>query len=137
MTGGPWQSHEFIFKSTASLKADIQLSAGRTYSLYTQEKQIVPVSGRKRSTAQVRVSSWGFSSGGAIRAKLYIETGSSWTWYDSGSVQLNSSTSTVLVLDLSKIPSAALADVKGMGIEYSSNTNGGQAAVYVAYVAVE
>ena len=137
VTGGPWQSSEFTFKSTASLKADVQLSAGRSYSLYTQEKQIVPLSGRKRLTAQTRVSSWGFSNGGAVRAKLYIETGSSWTWYDSGSFQLNSSTSTVLVLDLSKIPPAALVDVKEMGVQYACNTNGGQAAVYLAYITVE
>jgi mannan endo-1,4-beta-mannosidase len=137
VTGGPWQSSEFMFRSTASLKAHIQLTAGRIYSLYTQERQIVELSGRKRLTAQVRVSPWGFTSGGTVSAKLYIQTGPSRTWYDSGLVQLNSGTSTVLVLDISKIPSAALADVKGMGVEYLSNTNGGEAAVYLSYVAVE
>ena len=137
VTGGPWQSSEFMFRATASIKANIQLTVGRIYSLYTLEKQIVGLSGRKRLTAQARVSPWGFTSGGTVSAKLYIQTGPSRAWYDSGSVQLTSGAPTALVLDLSKIPSAALADVRGMGVEYQCNTNGGEAAVYLSYVALE
>ena len=124
--GGPWQSMEFTFKSTASFKADIQLVAGDIYTLYTEQKSLVQLSGRQRLTARVRVSSWGFNRGGAVHAKLYIQTGISWTWFDSGAMELNSSTPTTLVLDLTRIPSAALANVRAIGVQYSSDTDGAE-----------
>ena len=36
LLGGPWPTNEFIFKSTDSLKAAVQLTAAGQYILYTQ-----------------------------------------------------------------------------------------------------
>ena len=83
------------------------------------------------------MASWGLANNGQIMAKLYIKTGSSWTWYDSGSVQLNTNTATAISIDLSKIPSGALNDVKEIGVEYTSAANGGKSAIYLSYISVE
>lgn len=134
--GGPWQSNEFVFKSTDSLKADVMLSAGGTYSLFTQQTNF-HASGRTHITAQARVASWGFASNGVINAKLYMKVGSSWTWYDSGSIQLNSYSATSLVIDLTRIPSSLLNDVKEIGVEYSSNAYGGQTSIYLSHITLQ
>lgn len=69
--------------------------------------------------------------------KLYIKTGSSWTWYDSGAVQLNSNSATQLVLYLNSISSSSLADIREVGVEFTSSSNGYQTSVYVAYITAE
>ena len=135
--GGPWQSNEFIVKSTESLKADIQLSAGGRYVLYTQQKSAFNLNGRKKLTAQARVASWGFSNNGKISAKLYIKTGSAWKWYDSGEVELNNNSATTLSLNLNKISSGELNDVQEIGVEYVSNAYGSNTAIYLSYISVE
>ena len=137
ISGGPWRTNEVVVSATDSLKADVQLSAGKQYILYTQEKATIRLAGRKKAIAQARVASWGFSNGGSVSAKLYIKAGSGWTWYDSGSVQLNSGSSTALVLDLSRVPAGQLGDVQEIGVQYTSNTNGGTSAVYLTYITVE
>ncbi len=137
MNGGPWRSNEFVVKSTDSLKADIQLTANGRYALYTQQKSSFRLSGRNKLIAQARVASWGFANNGQITAKLYIKTGSSWKWYDSGSVPLNSSAATAIVLNLSQIPSGELNDVQEIGIEYVSNANGSNTSVYLSHISVE
>jgi mannan endo-1,4-beta-mannosidase len=135
--GGPWQSNEFVFKSTDSLKADIQLTVGGHYTLYTQEQSSFRINGRKRLIAQARTASWGFANNGQITAKLYIKVGPSWNWYDSGSVQLNSNTATAIILDLNKIPSDKMNDIKEIGIEYESNANGERTSVYFSCITTE
>ena len=137
IAGGPWRTNEVVVSSTDSLKADVQLSAGKQYLLFTQEKSTIGLGGRKKLTGQARVASWGFSSGGSVSAKLYIKVGSGWAWYESGSVQLSSGSSTALVIDLSKVPASLLGDVQELGVEYTSNTNGGTSAVYLTYITVE
>ncbi len=137
MNGGPWQSNEFVVKSTESLKADIQLTANGRYALYTQQKSAFRLSGRKKLIAQARVASWGFANNGQITAKLYIKTGSSWKWYDSGSVPLNNYAATAIVLNLSQIPSGELNDVQEIGVEYTSNANGSNSAIYLSHISVE
>jgi mannan endo-1,4-beta-mannosidase len=134
---GPWQSNEFVFKSTDSLKADIQLTAGGQYTLYTQQQPNFEISGRKQLIAQARTASWGFANNGQITAKLYIKAGSSWTWFDSGSVQLNSNTATAIVLDLNEIPSDKLYDIKEIGIQYESNAYGDRTSVYFSCITIE
>ncbi len=134
VNGGPWESNEFTFASTDSLKCDVQLYASSTYYIYTDQISTFTFSNYQKLFAQAIVASWGFLSGGTIVAKLYIKTGSSWTWYDSGAVQLNSNSSTQLVLNLNSIPSSALADIREVGVQYTSNSNGYQTSVYVAYI---
>lgn len=134
---GPWQSNEFIVSSTDSVKADVQLSAGSKYALFTNQQSTFVFGNYRRLVGRARVASWGFSSGGSMIGKLYIKTGSSWTWYESGSVQLNSNTATAITLNLNAIPASALADIREVGIEYTSSANGGQSAVYLAYVTAE
>ncbi|CAF3432743.1 unnamed protein product [Rotaria sp. Silwood1] len=135
--GGPWQSKEFVFQSTNSLKMDVQLTQGGRYTLYTQQQSTIKVSGRTKLTAQARVASWGVANNGVITAKLYIKTGSSWKWYDSGSFQLKSDTATAITLNLNQIPAAELNDVREIGMEYTSSANGGQSSVYLSYITVE
>ncbi|CAF0810270.1 unnamed protein product [Rotaria sordida] len=135
--GGPWQSDEFIFQSTNSLKMDIQLTQSGHYMLYTQQKPTFKVNGHKRLIAQARVASWGFANNGIITAKLYIKAGSSWKWYDSGSFQLKSNTATEIALNLNQIPAAELNDIREIGMEYTSSANGGQTSVYLSYITVE
>ncbi len=131
------QSNEFVFKSTDGLKADVQLTTHGHYTLYTQQQSTFKVSGRKRLTAQARVASWGLANNGKVTAKLYIKTGSAWKWYDSGSVELNTYTATAISIDLSKIPSGELNDVKEIGVEYTSTANGDRSAIYLSYISVE
>lgn len=135
--GGPWQSKEFVVQSTDSLKIDITLTQGGRYALYSQQQPSIQLGGRKRLTARARVASWGFANNGIMNAKLYIKVGPAWTWYDSGSVQLNSNTATALVLDLTRIPSSGLNDVREIGIEYSSSANGGPTSAYLSYITME
>jgi mannan endo-1,4-beta-mannosidase len=126
-----------MVKSTASLKADVQLAAGGRYTLYTQEKSTFRLSGKKKLIAHARVAQWGFTSTGKIGAKLYVKVGSAWKWYDSGEVQLNGSTATALTLNLTQIPSSELNDVQEIGIEYVSNASGSQTAVYLSHISAE
>ena len=134
---GPWQSNEFTVSATDSVKADVQLSAGAKYALFTNQQSTFAFGNYRRLVGRARVASWGFSSGGSMTGKLYVKTGSSWTWYDSGSVPLNSNTATSITFNLNAIPASALADIREVGIEYTSSANGGQSAVYLAYVTAE
>ncbi|UJR26844.1 hypothetical protein I4U23_008156 [Adineta vaga] len=135
--GGPWQSNEFVVRSTESLKADINLNAGGRYILYTQQKSTFKLNGRKKLLAQARVASWGFSNNGKISAKLYIKAGSAWKWYDSGEFQLNSNSATTLTLNLSQISSAELNNVQEIGVEFISNGNGSNTSIYLSCITVE
>jgi mannan endo-1,4-beta-mannosidase len=137
IVGGPWQSNEFVYQSTDSIKADIQVIAGGQYTLYTQEQPTIRIAGRQRLSAQARTASWGLSYDGQISAKLYVKVGSSWTWYDSGSVQLNSNSATAIIFDLNRIPSYQLNDIKEIGIQYSSNAYGDLTSVYLSHIVVE
>ena len=137
VAGGPWRSNEFVVKSSDSLKADIKLSAGQKYNLFTQESSTIQLSGRKRLTAEVRVASWGFPNGGSLTVKLYVKTGSGWTWYDSGSTQLNSGATGTVTVDLTKLSSGSLGDGKEVGVEFTSNANGDQTSVYLSSISAE
>jgi mannan endo-1,4-beta-mannosidase len=134
---GPWQSNEFVVSSTDSLKADVQLSAGGKYALFTNQASTFTFTSYRRLVARARVATWGFSSGGSVVGKLYIKTGPSWTWYDSGAVTLNSNTATQITFNLSAVPAAALADVREVGVEYTASNNGDQSAVYLSFITAE
>ncbi|CAF1220072.1 unnamed protein product [Adineta ricciae] len=137
LNGGPWQSNEFTFSSTDSLKADVQLYSGGKSSMYTNQASTFIFSGYQRLVVRARVASWGFSSSGTMSAKLYIKTGSSWTWYDSGLTPLNSNSATQIILNLSTIPAADLTYIREVGVEFTSSDNGSQTAVYIAYITAE
>jgi mannan endo-1,4-beta-mannosidase len=137
VVGGPWVSNESTFASTDSLKADIQLYAGSIYNIYTDQVSTFTFAGYQRLVGLARFAPWGFQSGGTMSGKLYIKTNSSWTWYDSGAIQLNNNTLTQVVLNLNTIPSSSLADIREVGIEYTSSSDGSQTAVYFAYVTAE
>lgn len=137
IVGGPWQTNEQQVQATDSIKADIRLTAGTRYTLFTNEAPSTSLVGKRTLTARARVASWGFTSGGAISAKLYVKVGGAWKWYDSGAQNLNSGAFTTFSINLSTIPAAELGDVKEIGIDMTSNTNGAQTSVYVAYVTVE
>jgi hypothetical protein len=137
IVGGPWQSNEFVYQSTDSLKADIQVTAGGQYTLYTQEQSTFRIAGRQRLIAQARTALWGLNYDGQISAKIYVKAGSSWTWYDSDAVQLNSNSATAITLDLNRIPSGQLNDIKEIGVEYRSNAYGDRTSVYLSHIAIE
>lgn len=137
VNGGPWESNEFTYASTDSLKTDVQLYYGSKYYIYTNQASTFTFTSYQKLVTQARVASWGFQSGGTMVGKLYIKTSSSWTWYDSDAVQLNSNSATQLVLYLNSIPSSALADIREVGVEFTSSSNGDQTSVYFAYVTVE
>ena len=137
LVGGPWQTNEFISKGLNSLKGDVRLSAGQRYSFFTQDPTAMKINGKRRLTGEVRAASWGFSNGGTISAKLYLKGGSGWQWYDSGAVQLSSGNTKSLAFDLSKVSATHLADVKEIGVEFTSNTNGEQTSVYLSSLSVE
>ncbi|UJR27042.1 hypothetical protein I4U23_008346 [Adineta vaga] len=137
VNGGPWQSNEFTYSSTDSLKADVQLYQGGKSSIYTNQASTFTFGSYQRLVVRARTASWGFSSGGTMGAKLYIKSGSSWTWYDSGLTQLNSNSATQVVLNLNTIPSSSLSDIREVGVEFTSSANGGQTAVYIAYITAE
>ena len=137
LVGGPWQVNDQTFRSTDSIKADIRLTANGRSSIFTQEKPAVSLSGNRRLTVQARVASWGVAAGGKVSAKLYMKLGGSWKWYDSSETVLSNSAFTTLAIDLTKIPSAELADVKEMGVDFISSSNGSQTSVYIAYVTLE
>jgi len=137
VNGGPWQSNEFQYASTDSLKCDVQLYASSKYYIYTNQASTFTFANYQKLVGRARVASWGFQNGGTMVGKLYIKTGSSWTWHDSGAVQLNSNSATQLTLNLNTISSSELADIREVGIEFTSSADGSQTAVYFAYVTAE
>ncbi|UQZ37323.1 carbohydrate-binding protein [Paenibacillus sp. PK3_47] len=132
ITGGPWVTSEWKAAGTQSLKADVYFSSGSAHSLYITGNQ--NLSGKSSLKATVKHAAWG-SFGSGISAKLYVKTGSGWTWYDGGSAQINSSGYT-LTLPLSSIPN--LSSVKEIGVEFRAASNSsGQSAIYVDKVTVQ
>ena len=132
ITGGPWVTSEWKAAGTNSLKADVYLSSGSAHSLYFTGNR--NLSGKSSLKATVKHATWG-SFGSGISAKLYVKTGSGWTWYDGGITQINSTGST-LTLSLSNISN--LSDVKEVGVEFKASSNSsGQSAIYVDNVTVQ
>lgn len=137
LVGGPWQTTDFVVKGLSSLKADVRLSTGQRYTVFSQDSSTFKFSGKKRLTCDVRVATWGFPNGGTINAKLYIKAGAAWQWYDSGVTQLSAGNTKSLVLDLTKVSSGDLSDVREIGVDFTSNTNGDQTSLYVSSLSVE
>ncbi|MNI53632.1 Mannan endo-1,4-beta-mannosidase A and B precursor [compost metagenome] len=133
VSGGPWTTNEWKSTGTYSLKADVNFSSNSAHYLYYTGDQ--SLSGKSTLKATVKHASWG-NAGSGIYAKLYVKTGSGWTWYDSGATLINSSGGTTLSLSLSSIPNLSL--VKEIGVQFLASSNSsGQSAVYVDSVTVQ
>lgn len=130
ISAGPWSVTEWAANGSYALKADVALGARQTVLKLTQDQSL---SGNTQLQARVRHATWG-SFGSGMVAKLYVKTGSGWTWYDGGSVRIGSST-TVLTLNLSGV--ANLGAVREIGVEFTSpSDSSGSSAIYVDYVTV-
>ncbi|WP_239004577.1 glycoside hydrolase family 5 protein [Paenibacillus tepidiphilus] len=133
ISGGPWTTGEWKSTGAAALKADIQLSANSAHSLFLTANH--NLSGKSTLKAAVKHASWG-SFGSGLSAKLYVKTGSGWTWYDSGATPIGASGGTTLTLSLGAIQS--LSDVKEIGVEFRGSAgSSGQSAIYVDSITVQ
>ncbi|MBY9079361.1 glycoside hydrolase family 5 protein [Paenibacillus sp. HN-1] len=133
VAAGPWSVNEWASKGTNSLKADIIMSANsQHYLLLTQTRDL---SGKSTLSVTAKHASWG-SVGNGLYAKLYVKTGSSWTWAEGSTVKLNSTGGTTLSINLSSV--ANLGDVKEIGVQFVSSSNSsGQTSVYIDNVTLQ
>ena len=134
IAAGPWPVTEWKYNGSYSLKADVNLSNNAAYELYKVAND--NFSGKSQFKAVVRHATWGTTGG--MTAKIYIKTGSGWTWYDGGAVAINSGTGgTVLTLNLPGV--ANLDQVKEYGVEYRAGSSGasGSTSIYIDYVTIQ
>ncbi|WP_331460509.1 glycoside hydrolase family 5 protein [Gracilibacillus suaedae] len=133
VSGGPWYVDEWATSGNHSLKADVQLSNSSEHYLSLIDHK--DFSGKSQLKATVKHANWG-NVGDGINAKLFMKSGSDWTWVDDGSVKINSSNGTTLTLDLSTVPD--LNNIKEIGVHFTASYNSsGQTAVYVDNVTIE
>ncbi|WP_169084846.1 cellulase family glycosylhydrolase [Paenibacillus sp. PL91] len=132
ITGGPWSVTEWAASGSNSLKADVTLGGGQFTLKYTGSNNF---SGKSSISAKVKHAPWG-NVGSGLQAKLFIKTGASYTWYDSGTVNIQASGASTLTLSLSGV--ANLGDVREVGVEFLSTANSsGTSAVYVDSVVLQ
>ena len=134
IAAGPWSVTEWASNGSYSLKADVNLSNNATYELHKTAND--NFTGKSQLKAVVRHSTSGTTGG--MTAKIYVKTGSGWTWYDGGAVAINSGTGgTVLTLNLSGV--ANLDQVKEYGVEYRAGSSGasGSTSIYIDYVTLQ
>ncbi|MGO4109738.1 glycosyl hydrolase [Paenibacillus sp. YAF4_2] len=132
LSGGPWLATDWAGIGNNSLKADITLGGGEYFLSYTGANNF---SGKTKLTAQVKHATWS-NAGSGLTAKLFIKTGSGWSWSDGGSVTINSTSATTLTLNLSGI--ANLGDVKEVGVQFLSPANSsGVTSIYVDSVTLQ
>lgn len=134
VSGGPWTSTEWASSGSSCLKADVTLAASTGYylALYSDQN----LSGKTKITAKVRTATWG--SWGSASAKLYVQTGSGWTWYDGGSVSIGSASSGYdLSLSLGSVGN--LGTVKCIGVQFwaPASATAGSSAIYVDNVTIQ
>ncbi|WP_261305027.1 glycoside hydrolase family 26 protein [Paenibacillus andongensis] len=135
LTGGPWSVTDWKTSGSYSLKADVNLSASS--KKYTLNRAATHNLSGGYTTLKARVShaSWG-TIGSGMTGKLYVKTGSTYTWVDGGTISINSSSVTTLSLPLSSV--THLTDVREIGIEFTGASNGsGSTAVYVDQITLE
>jgi len=132
IAGGPWAVTEWASQGSQSLKADVTFGGGQFYLHYIGSNNF---SGKSQFKATVKHASWG-SPGSGIQAKLYVKTGSGYTWFDGGTVAINGSGGTTLTLNLSGVSN--LSDVREVGVQFLSPTNSsGNSSIYVDNVTVQ
>jgi hypothetical protein len=133
VSAGPWRVSEWAAQGSSSLKADVALGAGRSYSLLKVATQ--NLSGGSTLKATVRAATWG-ALGSGMTAKIYVKTGSSYTWYDSGLATITTgSGGSVLSLTLSGV--ANRNDVREIGVQFFAASNSsGTTSIYLDNVTV-
>ncbi|MEW9701267.1 glycoside hydrolase family 5 protein [Paenibacillus sp. SI8] len=133
VAAGPWSVTEWASKESHSLKSDIIMSSySKHYQLLTQTRSL---SGKSTLSMTAKHASWG-SVGDGLYARVYVKTGSGWTWHAGNAVKLNASGGTLLSINLASV--ANLGDVREIGVEYLSSANSwGQTAVYVDNVTIQ
>jgi len=129
--GGPWSVSDWASSGSRSAKINLSLSGASSYTLRSQQNQ--NFQNKQNLSVDIKVANWGNVGNGLI-AKLYIKSGSSWTWYDGGAVTLNSGQQTSLSLNLNSVTN--LGQVKEIGVYLYLPSGSGQTAVYVDNVRV-
>ncbi|GIP20965.1 hypothetical protein J22TS3_12400 [Paenibacillus sp. J22TS3] len=114
-----------------ALQSAFTLSKGGSFELKNDAQ--LDLSGIKAVTLKVKLSA------GTAAARLYIKTGSGWTWYDSGlpetaNVDSASDGFTTITLPLDQVKD--LNQVKSMGLKLESFTGTGEAILYMDDVAL-
>ena len=133
LLAGPWSVTEWKSNGSYSLKGDVNLVSGSKYELYNASG--ISFSGKTTLKAVVSRASWG-TYGTAMTARLYVKTGSGYTWYNGSSTSISSS-ATTLSFTLSSV--ANLGDIKEYGVEFTAGNSGnsGNSSVYVDYVTIQ
>ncbi|GIF26765.1 lysophospholipase L1-like esterase [Actinoplanes tereljensis] len=132
-SGGPWQVSEWAAQGSYSLKADVALGSGQSYSLSKVATQNLASGSTLRAT--VRAATWG-TLGSGLTAKIYVKSGSGYTWYDGGVATITTGTGgTTLSLSLSGV--AARSDVREIGVQFFAAANSsGTTSIYLDNVTV-
>ncbi|EFM11693.1 Mannan endo-1,4-beta-mannosidase [Paenibacillus curdlanolyticus YK9] len=113
--------------NTHSLQALFELNGG---TFHLQHIGIADLSGSTALTAKVKVvPAAGASLGSGVQAKLFIKTGSGWTWHDSGLTAVSDSGFATVTLPLSGI--VDLATTQAIGLQIVAPSGTGEATVYV------
>ncbi|UTR16031.1 glycoside hydrolase family 5 protein [Salipaludibacillus sp. LMS25] len=128
VAGGPWSVTEWGASGNYSLKADVNLTSNSLHELYSAQNR--NLHGYSQLNATVRHANWG-NPGNGMNARLYVKTGSDYTWYSGAFTRVNSSHSgTTLSFDLNNIEN--IHNVREIGVQFSAADNSsGQTAVYV------
>ncbi|WP_368042577.1 hypothetical protein [Ectobacillus sp. JY-23] len=129
ISGGPWAVSDWSVNGSKSLKADVILTNVSSYAL--KNTTGLNLSAKTTLRARVKHASWG-NVGNGMTAKLYIKTGSTWTWYDGGSVGINAITPTTLALNLNGVTN--IHDIREIGIEFYTFQGSADSAVFVDYI---
>jgi outer membrane protein assembly factor BamB len=137
VTGGPWSVTEWSAFGRGSLKADIQLIPGASYSMKQSRRQDLTAYGW---ISAVVTRSWWGDFGEGLFARLYVKTGPNWEWHEGVTVPVAPSFSqfyyahnTVLDLNLAGIPQ--LNDVREIGVQFLSGASAqGKAAIYIGHM---
>lgn len=132
VSGGPWSVSEWSSLGSRSLKADVALRSNSKH--YLSVIQNSNLSNRTTLSATVRHANWG-NVGNGMQAKIYVKTGSNWTWYDGGSFNIGPN-ATDISINLSSVPN--LSQVREIGVEFiAAGNSSGNTSIYVDNVRVQ
>lgn len=73
-------------------------------------------------------------SQGTAKARLYVKTGSSWQWFDSGMVQIDANDWTIVTIDLTEVTNRD--EIQSIGIKLEEFTGAGNATLYLDEVRI-
>ncbi|WP_405173498.1 glycosyl hydrolase [Paenibacillus sp. FSL H8-0260] len=108
-------------EGTHSLSSLFSLDSGGAFEL--SKNGSLDLSAVDKLSAQIKLSN------GTADARLYIKTGSTWSWADSGAVKVDSSGFTTVSLNLAGI--ADLNSVKAIGIKLEGFSGTGTSTLYL------